>query len=218
MITVSYERTGNGIYISHTDVLRCLNKTFRRAGIDVKYSNGFNKHMALKMSQPLPLGIASMEEWVTADVDGIGADEFMIKFNENCPPFLKCTAAYATNENPSIAAKVAASEYKIKCAEAEKLNEKIADIKNNYIVKYDKNGEHFEKDVSELIFDMKTEEGFISCVLAFGNVNLRTDILTRQFNEDFGFGIGLTDIMRTRQFLYENNLLIPAKKYMEELK
>ena len=68
MITLSYRRFGNGIYISHTDVIRSLNRTIRRAGIDVNYSKGFNRHMSLKLTQPLPLGIASDDEWVIADV------------------------------------------------------------------------------------------------------------------------------------------------------
>lgn len=68
MITIGFKRTGDGVFVPHTDVLRVLNRTFRRAGICVEYSKGFNRHMSLKMTQPLPLGVADGDCYVTADI------------------------------------------------------------------------------------------------------------------------------------------------------
>ena len=48
MITLKYYKKDKAIYLSHIDVLRHMNRTFRRAGIDVAFSQGFNPHMVTK--------------------------------------------------------------------------------------------------------------------------------------------------------------------------
>lgn len=43
-------------YISHLDFLRTITRTFRRANVPVKYSEGFNPHIVMTIGLPLSVG------------------------------------------------------------------------------------------------------------------------------------------------------------------
>lgn len=218
MFSMAFSRTGNGIYVSHTDVLRCINRTMRRAKISMRYSQGFNKHMYLKLSQPLPLGIASEEEWVTADtISEITKEEFLEKFNQNCPPYLRGKAIYETKDNPSLAAKIIASRYRINLLGAMREREGICNLKNECVIISEKNGERKEKDVADLIYDITVDEDGIECIVAYGNKNLRMDLFCATLNSKFGFSVGLADITRLNQYVDKDGKLITAEKYLSEI-
>ena len=38
-----FEKTGRAIYISHLDMMRTMQRVFARAGLELKYSEGFNR-------------------------------------------------------------------------------------------------------------------------------------------------------------------------------
>ena len=152
MITINFSRFGDGIFVSHVDVLRSLNRTFRRAGIDVAYSKGFNKHMSLKMTQPLPLGVADEDCYVTADIPdlSLSARECVALFNEFRPPFLKAKAAFATEKNPSLAGKINASEYLLRSADPS-VAEKLKNFSPDYeVTMRNADGEKTVKGISVL--------------------------------------------------------------------
>ena len=218
MITLSFRRFGDGIYISHTDVLRALNRTMRRAEIAVDYSNGFNKHMALKLSQPLPLGIASDDEWVTIGVKtDLTTDEFLKRFSACCPPFLQGNRAFFTETNPSIASKVIASEYEIACPEAFAYKDAIEKLKDGFVVKTVTNGEEKTKDATGLVYEITVTEEGIRCTFAFGNKNLRVDTFLTYLQQMLGLEIPLSRVTRTKQLLAGENGFISVEHYMEKL-
>lgn len=221
MLNLKFSRQENGIYISHTDILRSLNRTMRRAKINVAYSQGFNRHMIIKLTQPLPLGIASLDEWATFDViDKISPEEFLKKFNDNCPPYIKGITAIETENNPSLSANVVASGYVIKTDKAFKYKEALEDLnKKSYVITYEKKGEMISKEISGNIHAIRVSEKDIKCVLSFGSVNLRIDNLCNQFNVDFGLDIKNVDIVRTRQLILDkNNTFISVEQFMEKVK
>lgn len=54
-----FEKTGPARYISHLDLTRTFQRAFRRAGLPLSYSEGFNPHPYLSMARPLPVGVSS---------------------------------------------------------------------------------------------------------------------------------------------------------------
>lgn len=50
-------------FVSHLDVMRVLHRAFRRAGIPLKYSEGFNPHPELSFASALSTGMTSDAEW-----------------------------------------------------------------------------------------------------------------------------------------------------------
>ncbi len=59
MLRACFAKTGNAIWISHLDLMRVLQRSFRRAGLLLKHSQGFTPHPALSLALPLPVGVAS---------------------------------------------------------------------------------------------------------------------------------------------------------------
>ena len=57
-----FTKTGRAAYISHLDLMRCMQRAFSRAELPLKYSEGFNPHALLSILLPLPLGEESLCE------------------------------------------------------------------------------------------------------------------------------------------------------------
>jgi len=51
-----FEKNGPAAYISHLDLMKALQRSFVRAGIPVKYSQGFNPHIEMSIVVPLSTG------------------------------------------------------------------------------------------------------------------------------------------------------------------
>ena len=49
-------------YISHLDLMRLWERTLRRAGIPMAYSEGFSPHPRISLAVPLPIGVTSEAE------------------------------------------------------------------------------------------------------------------------------------------------------------
>jgi len=61
-IRFRYRKTGNARYISHLDLLATMQRALLRAGIKLKYSEGFNPHPYMSVALPLPVGSESLCE------------------------------------------------------------------------------------------------------------------------------------------------------------
>lgn len=59
---LEFSKTGNIRFISHLDLLRLFKRAFKRAGVELVYSQGFNPHPKLGFAQPLSLGYEGMRE------------------------------------------------------------------------------------------------------------------------------------------------------------
>lgn len=110
MLILKYSKTGDAKYISHVDALRVLVRTFRRMGIAVEYSKGFNPHMLLNMSPPLPVGQESVTEFVEIATDA-PIEGFAGLFNKNCPEGFAALSVWKTEKSPRITALTTQAEY-----------------------------------------------------------------------------------------------------------
>lgn len=57
-----FSKTGRAKYISHLDLVRCMQRALRRSGLPVHYSEGFHPHMETTFAAALPLGMESTGE------------------------------------------------------------------------------------------------------------------------------------------------------------
>lgn len=96
-------------YISHLDFLRCVNRSFKRGRIPVKYSNGFNPHVLLNIALPCPVGVSSVcemldielyEEMDTSEIKTrlsqalpVGIDVIDAVKRDNLPDFFEISSA-----------------------------------------------------------------------------------------------------------------------------
>jgi radical SAM-linked protein len=63
-----FTKRGEHKYLSHLDIINIILRALRRAGIKIKYSEGFNPKPRITFSPPIPLGIKSLAEYADVTV------------------------------------------------------------------------------------------------------------------------------------------------------
>ena len=78
-----FEKTGNAVYISHLDLMRLFQRAFKRAGLNLTHTQGFNPRPSVSIALPLSLGVESLCELLDFDLDGdaVSCDEIMLRLN-----------------------------------------------------------------------------------------------------------------------------------------
>lgn len=138
-IISKYTKTGNLKYISHLDVLRFIQRAVKRAGINAKYSEGFNPHMKTAFGFPLSLGTESIGEYFELELnENIAPDKFVDKMNKVMPKEMQILKADYTNESQSLMARCAYAEYLIgiesESLNMDKLNELLTEMLEDGVI------------------------------------------------------------------------------------
>ena len=63
-LRVRFEKTEQMRYTGHLDLYRTWERTIRRAGLPLAYSEGFKPHPRISLASALPLGFTSQEELI----------------------------------------------------------------------------------------------------------------------------------------------------------
>lgn len=65
-----FEKTGNAVWVSHLDLMRLFQRAFKRAGLPLTHTKGFNPRPSVSIALPLSVGIASCCELLDFDLEG----------------------------------------------------------------------------------------------------------------------------------------------------
>ena len=65
-----FEKTGNAVWISHLDLMRVFQRAFKRAGMHLTHTQGFNPRPSVSIALPLSLGVESHCELLDFDLEG----------------------------------------------------------------------------------------------------------------------------------------------------
>lgn len=65
-----FEKTGDSVWISHLDLMRVFQRAFRRAGLLLKHSQGFNPRAIVSIALPLSVGVDSVCELLDFELEG----------------------------------------------------------------------------------------------------------------------------------------------------
>lgn len=100
-------------FVSHLDILRLLQRAFRRADIPLSYSQGFNPHPLLAFATALSTGYTSDAEWVDVKLDkDMDCAEFLTKVNAVLPcGFAFAQALGVEDKLPSLTALLESAAY-----------------------------------------------------------------------------------------------------------
>ena len=92
-----FVKEGAAIWSSHLDLMRALMRSFRRAGIDLKHSQGFTPHPELSILMPLSVGVESqceIAEFTLAEGCAIPAEEIAPRLDPVLPAGLRALESY----------------------------------------------------------------------------------------------------------------------------
>ena len=91
-----FEKKGNAIWISHLDLMRLFQRAFKRAGLPLTHTQGFNPRPSVSIALPLSVGVESCCEILDFDLDGasVSCDEVREKLNQALVEGVKVLSVY----------------------------------------------------------------------------------------------------------------------------
>ncbi len=83
MLRLLFEKKGNAVWISHLDLMRLFQRAFKRAGLPLTHTQGFNPRPSVSVALPLSVGVESDCELLDFDLEGeaIACDEICDRLN-----------------------------------------------------------------------------------------------------------------------------------------
>jgi len=127
--------------ISHLDVQRTLQRAFRRAGLPLLYSNGFNPHPQFSFATAAATGMSSDCEWFEVQLfEPIAPEEFVRRANAAMPDGMSVSDAFEPPEGfGSLSAKLRAALYRAEISfetpvDGEKLKQTLETMLSGEIV------------------------------------------------------------------------------------
>lgn len=192
LIRAKYKKEDDMIFISHLDLQRLLQRAFRRAEINLSYSQGFNPHPKMSYANALALGTESQGEYVDIEIeDDISVEEFINRINAKLPKgveFIK--GEEITSQTPALAQEIVYGEYLFNIDLEAPLSKELVKSRvlefikseNIMITKKNKKGKIVEVDIRPLIktFDLVVlddERATFEAIIATGSkANLNTNI------------------------------------------
>jgi radical SAM-linked protein len=102
-------------FTGHLDLHRAWERTFRRAGLPLAYSQGYNPHPRLNLASALPLGFTSDAEIIDAWLEEeLTLSEIEKALQRALPPGIVLTQLESVEDRlPALQTEVEASEYRI---------------------------------------------------------------------------------------------------------
>ncbi len=64
-----FEKTGNAVWMSHLDLMRVFQRAFKRAGLALTHTQGFNPRPSVSIALPLSVGVESVCELLDFELD-----------------------------------------------------------------------------------------------------------------------------------------------------
>lgn len=116
-VRATFEKRRRAKYISHLDLMRCMQRAFKRAGVPIWYTEGFNPHAYLMFPLALSLGYESGCECMDFRIEGeMSMQEAMARLNRALPPDLQILAVAAPVRKHT---EIAAADYAVtlECAD-----------------------------------------------------------------------------------------------------
>lgn len=69
MLRLLFEKKGNAVWISHLDLMRLFQRAFKRAGLLLKHTQGYNPRPSVSIALPLSVGVESNCELLDFEIE-----------------------------------------------------------------------------------------------------------------------------------------------------
>lgn len=78
-----FKKTGIAVYISHLDLMRVFQRAFKRAGLQLTHTQGYNPRPSVSIALPMSVGVESCCELLDFDLEGetVSCEEIMERLN-----------------------------------------------------------------------------------------------------------------------------------------
>ncbi len=162
-VALKFKKVGYARFLSLLDLTRAFTRTFRRFGVPLRYSQGFNPHPKINIILGLPVGVEGLGEVVELELsdERFDFDRFIEESGEFLPKGLEFTGWIELGLKERVIEKVKRVTYRIKPFTSYTLktlrSEKVTDRKGREI------------NLKEEILDLKEENGEVILTLRVKN-------------------------------------------------
>ena len=96
MLRLLFEKTGEAVWISHLDLMRLFQRAFKRAGLPLTHTKGFNPRPSVSIALPMSVGVESRCELLdfTLDTENAPIEQLPQMLNEKLIPGVRVLQAY----------------------------------------------------------------------------------------------------------------------------
>ena len=215
---ICFKKTGVICYTSHLDIMKVFKRSFKRAGIRLSYSQGFNPHPKMGFAQPLSLGYEGLDEYIefeTAEGQDIAGSEILNRLRAIMPEGLELLSIEEARHPKTLAANTVAADYVIeipypereaadRLSDAKRLWHDYMDQKEIMVLKKQKKKKEpvlvdIRPKIREILFYPSDEEMRVEATLDSGSEsNLSPELVITTILERFGLDTPRSDISVTR--------------------
>lgn len=212
-----FKLSNNLRHVGHLDLMRTMQRAFRRSGLPMTYSQGFNPHMIMSFAAPLSVGMwGDREAMEVSLLQPVTPAEFLGKLNAALPDGLEgVSAREMKDDEKSLMAQVKAAAY-----EGTLLNDgignKVAESIPSYlaqetIITQRKSKKGIKSvDIKPMIFALKAEEKngkkILSAVLSLTEkATCKPSMLVNSLGDFIKTNIDLNDVHWCRKGLFKED-------------
>lgn len=114
-LRLKFGRLGPVKYLGHLDMMRYFQKAIQRAGVDIRYSEGFNPHQIMSFAYPLGVSMETEGDYLDIDVlSYVSCDDLKNDLNKVMKEGIYIEAVSVVPEGADAAmAAVAAADYRV---------------------------------------------------------------------------------------------------------
>ena len=160
-VRIKFSKVGSLQFISHLDLNRTMKTVMIRAGIPIKYSEGFNPHPKMVFALPLSVGAESVTELLDFKITRpMPKAELIARLNNAFPPEMRVLDAYQPD---SKFVSIRYAEYELE--NDEDFSVEPLDQGEIVLMKRTKSGEKMT-DIKPMIHSYKKEGNKLTCVLS----------------------------------------------------
>lgn len=217
---LSFSKKGYIKYTSHLDMQRLFKRAFRRCGIDLAYSQGFNPHPKMGFAQPLSLGYEARGELLEFETkEPVSKSKIMDELLANLPEGIGIVNFGSILEKKkTVAAAVISAEYEVTLPFS-RVDDNIEKTVENYLKqakitafkRQKKSKELKEVDIRDKIQKITlkyTEENDVKLMVLLdcgSRSNLSVELVIETFLE-----FGKLDVERHEIEVCRNKLILPV--------
>ena len=159
-----FQKQGVAIYISHLDLMRVFQRAFKRAGLNLKHTQGFSPRAMVSIALPLSLGSGSVCEILDFELVGqeeLSCEQIREKLNRALPEGVRVRECYESDRKVKHLTHLAVAiflEYDagIPAGAPEAIRE-LFGRESLTVTKRGKNGP-VDQDIIPMIFDLKATQ------------------------------------------------------------
>lgn len=219
-LRLKFRKEGPIRFVGHLDLMRTIQKTFRRAGIPIAYSEGFNPHQVFSFATALAVGVTSEAEYMDLKLtEDVHPEVIKVAVNAVAPPGITILEGVVLDQKePKAMAALAAAKYQVRQISpqiTETMVQGLLDQGQAIVQKKNKKGKINDFDIRPGIHELTLNGDQITMLIATGSqLNIKPEMVLSYMLNQAELEFQRSNYVFHREELYHNkdglkSLIIP---------